>query len=202
MKSCAITVGMKHNSLFFGGLLLLAAALCLTLWNLEESRAAETAARQTLTVLETPQPEIQQAKMPAPEAEMPTKEIDGNLYVGTLEIPALEVKLPVISEWDYTRLKIAPCRYKGSAYRGDLIIAAHNYQSHFGGLHRLKAGDSVIFTDAAGNRFTYAVSQTEQLSGAAIEEMEAGDWDLTLFTCTVGGAARVTVRCALSEPPA
>ena len=28
-----------------------------------------------------------------------------------------------------------------------------------------------------------------------IEEMAAGDWDLTLFTCTLGGQARLTLRC-------
>ena len=54
-----------------------------------------------------------------------------------------------------------------------------------------------------GNRFIYAVSGTEQLPGTAIEEMKSGDWDLTLFTCTIGGAARVTVRCVLTaEEPA
>jgi sortase A len=25
--------------------------------------------------------------------------------------------------------------------------------------------------------------------------MEAGQWDFTMFTCTVGGSNRVTVRC-------
>ena len=53
----------------------------------------------------------------------------------------------------------------------------------------------MAFTDVAGNRFVYAVSLVEQLPGTAIQEMEAGDWDLTLFTCDAGGTARVTVRC-------
>lgn len=39
----------------------------------------------------------------------------------------------------------------------------------------------------------------EQLERTAIEEMESGDWDLTLFTCTVDGAARVTVRCQQTD---
>ena len=38
----------------------------------------------------------------------------------------------------------------------------------------------------------------ETLMPTAVEEMESGDWDLTLFTCTVGGRTRVAVRCALS----
>ena len=45
----------------------------------------------------------------------------------------------------------------------------------------------------------YEVSRVEQLERTAIEEMESGDWDLTLFTCTVGGAARVTVRCQQTD---
>ncbi len=96
-------------------------------------------------------------------------------------------------------MKLAPCRYAGSAYLNDLIIAGHNYRAHFGALGKLRAGDSVIFTDAGGNRFSYTVSRVEQLSSSALEEMESGDWDLTLFTCTVGGKARVTVRCVRME---
>jgi len=35
----------------------------------------------------------------------------------------------------------------------------------------------------------------ETLQPTAVEEMCSGDWDLTLFTCTLGGKFRVTVRC-------
>ena len=104
-----------------------------------------------------------------------------------------------MSRWSYPDLKIAPCRYQGSAYQGDLILLAHNYSRHFGQIHSLTAGDVIRFTDADGNRFTYEVSLVEQLERTAIEEMESGDWDLTLFTCTVGGAARVTVRCRQTD---
>lgn len=56
-------------------------------------------------------------------------------------------------------------------------------------------GDAVRFTDGAGTTFSYVVSEIQQLPGTAIEEMAAGDWDLTLFTCTLGGQARLTLRC-------
>jgi len=46
-----------------------------------------------------------------------------------------------------------------------------------------------------GNVFAYKVVETETLSPFSIEEMTTGDWDLTLFTCTVGGQNRVAVRC-------
>ena len=58
-----------------------------------------------------------------------------------------------------------------------------------------QVGDAVRFTDGAGTTFSYVVSEIQQLPGTAIEEMAAGDWDLTLFTCTLGGQARLTLRC-------
>ena len=126
---------------------------------------------------------------------MPTVEVDGNRYIGRVTIPALGLELPVMSQWSYPNLKIAPCRYQGSAYTGDLIIAGHNYRTHFGPLKNLGGGDAVLFTDADGNQFRYTVAQVETLAKTAVEEMAAGDWDLTLFTCTLGGQTRVTVRC-------
>lgn len=84
------------------------------------------------------------------DPEMPVVELDGYAYVGYVEIPALELKLPVMSEWDYNRLKIAPCRQFGSSRTDDLVIAAHNYQNHFGRLKDLQTGNAVIFTDMEG----------------------------------------------------
>ena len=192
---------MKSKGLICGGLLL-AAALCLTLWNVHQDRAAAQSAQSALLEMKSRLPEPP-AYVTDPDMPMPVQEIDGEGYIGILQIPDLALELPIIGEWSYPRLRTAPCRYVGSAYTHDLIIAAHNYASHFGGLASLALGSEVIFTDMDGNRFIYAVSGTEQLPGTAIEEMESGDWDLTLFTCTIGGAARVTVRCVLTaEEPA
>lgn len=130
-----------------------------------------------------------------PKMDMPVKEADGQKYIGVLEIPILNLTLPVISEWNYARLKKAPCRYVGSAYMDNLVIAAHNYKTHFGNLKKLNAGDSVIFTDAVGNRFEYEVVLTETLMPRDVKEMKSEEFDLSLFTCTVGGSYRVTVRC-------
>ena len=127
--------------------------------------------------------------------EMPVVEVNGQKCIGTIEIPLLDLKLPVISEWSYAKLKKAPCRYSGSAYQNNLIIAGHNYRTHFSGIKRLDPGDEVIFTDADGNVFSYEVDTIETVGGTDIEKMESGDWDLTLFTCTTGGKARAAVRC-------
>ena len=134
-----------------------------------------------------------------PEMEMPVETIDGVDYVGVLRIPTLALELPVISQWSYPLLKIAPCRYSGSAYQNNLVLCAHNYASHFGNLKNLHIGDAVTFTDMDGNLFTYQVAELETLPPQATEEMENGDWDLSLFTCTVGGQSRVTVRCTAEQ---
>ena len=36
-------------------------------------------------------------------------------------------------------------------------------------------------------------------NGENIEGIESGNWDLTLFTCTVGGQSRVTIRFELLQ---
>ena len=131
--------------------------------------------------------------------ELPVLEVDGYRYIGTVSIPVIDVELPVQEDWSPMLLKNSPCRYKGSPYQGDLIICAHNYDTHFGQLKNLLPGDEVIFADAEGNEFRYTVVVLETLIGTAVEEMESGVWDLTLFTCTLGGQKRVTVRCDLLE---
>ena len=74
-------------------------------------------------------------------------------------------------------------------------IAAHNYRTHFGPLSRITVGDRVTFTDLDGNVFYYQVAEVQVLKPTAIEEMVSDDWDLSLFTCTLGGQTRLTVRC-------
>lgn len=137
-----------------------------------------------------------------PDMDMPEytlKSLGDVACIGILEIPALDLELPVISSWSYSSLRLAPCRYSGSAYKGDLVIAAHNYQSHFGGLRTLPEGSEVFFTDAVGNRFSYYVAVTEALTPWSVDDMTSGEWPLTLFTCTLDSQNRVTVRCEYSE---
>ena len=132
-----------------------------------------------------------------PQREMLVKEVNGRPYVGALSIPVLGLELPVINDWTYPNLRVSPCRYVGSVYTDDLVIAAHNYISHFGNLKLLQLGDAVVFTDMEGNKFHYEVALLETLEPTAVEEMTSGEWELSLFTCTIGGKLRVTVRCEL-----
>ena len=75
------------------------------------------------------------------------------------------------------------------------MIAAHNFQSHFGRLSQLRSSDVVIFTDVTGTTYYYEVALLEILPKEATEEMITSGFDLSLYTCTTGGGSRVTVRC-------
>lgn len=198
------------------GLLLFATALCLTAYNFWSDEKAGKASDTVLKQL-TPKQESKEDKSqenPAddsldeayvpdyilnPEMDMPEVEIDGQMYIGVLNIPSLSLELPIISSWSYPGLNIAPCRYTGSAYLNNMVIAGHNYNSHFGYLKNLSQGDEITFKDMDGNIFQYRVAEVEILSPFDIEEMTGGDWALTLFTCTFGGQSRVTVRCELAD---
>ena len=197
---------MKGKILTGVGLLLIAAALLLTVYNIRESDRAGAESEEMVVRMESltaalPERLETEKKEPVPEykknpeMEMPTVEVNGQECVGMIEIPALGLKLPVISEWSDAKLKKAPCRYSGSAYLKNMISAGHNYRTHFSGIKRLNPGDSIVFTDADGNVFSYGVAEIETIGGYDIEKMEAGDWDLTLFTCTNKGKARAAVRC-------
>lgn len=191
----------KGNILMITGLLLLAAALCLTFYNLQDEWRAGREAAGALAQMSYDsgrQPDDAQSVpdyMLNQEMDMPTVTVDGIEYIGVLTMPTLDRSLPVISEWGNSKLKISPCRYSGSAYLGSLVIAGHNYRSHFGRLGRLSIGDEIIFTDVDGNDFHYQVADMELLEDTAVEDMGSGDWELTLFTCTWSGGDRVTVRC-------
>lgn len=185
------------------GFLLVLAALLLTGYNVWDEGRAGDAADATFQALkfqtEEGREELPEYILPDylvdPRFEMPTVEIDGYDYIGYLDIPSLELSLPVMSEWSYPQLKIPPCRYAGSVYLDDMILAAHNYDRHFGRLKNLEGGELVRFTDVDGNVFDFSVTELELLWPEQTEEMLSGEWDLTLFTCTLGGRQRVTVRC-------
>ena len=194
------------------GAALILGALTLFIMNQRASRDAELFAEEMLPVIVEEIPQVSQwtstgesdsqdsvdASNELPDSEFQTMEeviIDGNGYIGYIIIPDLDLELPVMSNWDMKKLKISPCRYAGSLVSNDLVIMAHNYKSHFGKLSQLSEGSEVCLTDMNGRAWKYRVVVIDILSADAIEEMVAGDYDLTLFTCASNRSSRVTVRC-------
>lgn len=220
-KENRIVSGRKKGTFcLVGGMLLIAAAFFLTLFNIYDSMRAERDADGILNELEKEMEERLSADSfdnPGtsdgrgdqvhadyelfPDKEMPVIEVNGIWYIGILEIPVLDMKLPVTEEWSYANLREALCCYSGSLYQDDLVIAGHNYRRFFRNLNHLAPGTEIRFTDVEGNVFFYQAAWTEVLESDKGKEMTmaSDDWDLTLFTCTYGGRQRMAVRCVKKE---
>ncbi|MEF2885492.1 MAG: sortase, partial [Ruminococcus sp.] len=121
--------------------------------------------------------------------------IDGTGYLGYLSFTGYGKVLPVLADWSFENLQYAPARFSGSVIDNNLVIAAHNYFSHFYLLNEMTEGNEVILTLPDGKEIHYIVDKIERLSPTELDKLTAGDYDLTLFTCTPTGLARATVRC-------
>ena len=198
------------NILIILGLLLIAASIGLTVYNLWD---AERAAQESNAIADILIKEIGDdfvdgiTVLPYTDANtpMPTKMIDGYEYIGILEIPSESLTLPVMSKWDYDRLKIAPCRFTGSYYSNDLVICGHNYSKHFSPIKWMDIGEDIYFINVEGLTIRYIVVNRETLQPTDVDLMvdnknnnkeSTMDWDMTLFTCNIGGQTRCAVRCS------
>ena len=200
----------KGNLLITLGILLIAAAAGLAGYNLWDAGRAQKAAEEiTGQLISDIESKVEDGKTAAPYMDpntpMPVEMIDGYEYIGVLEIPSEGLSLPVMNEWDYTRLKISPCRFTGTYYSDDLVICAHNYMRHLGPLLQIGIGEDIYFTSVDGLTIHYIVTNRETVEPTAVEQMientsNSGtsllDWDLTLFTCNLGGQTRCAVRCS------
>lgn len=193
------------------GTALVLGALGLFLNNRQEDRLAQDSSRSVLSELQTQIREQLNDRPTEPESQlldyvpaeylsaedlvMTEKIINGYAYIGYLSVPELNLELPVMSGWDSRRLQVSPCRYTGTVRGEDLVLMAHNYNAHFGRLSQLTEGAQIRFTDMDGKQWDYQVAAMDILAAEAVEEMTAGEYDLTLFTCTKNRTHRVTVRC-------
>lgn len=200
----------KSGNVFaLAGVILILTAMLLLFYNKYEDAQAGQEAEillqevQNIITTESVNPPTEQtevSELDSEQIEVQTPEqivvdIDGYDCIGCLSIPDLELELPVLYDWDYTKLKIAPCRQFGSSKTDNLVIVAHNYKNHFGSLSNLELGGTVVFTDMDGEINTYEVALMDTLNPDEVEAVQNSGYDLVLYTCTYGGKARVTVFC-------
>ena len=196
------------NTLILLGLLLLLGAGGLTAYNIWDGIRAERASQHIIQEMDIGQALVEALdREPDDDPEMPVIEVEGYYYIGILEIPSLQLTLPVMDRWDYTRLKISPCVYSGSYKTDDLVICAHNYARHFSPVKWIDMGADVYLITVDCRVYHYQVINRETLQPGSVENMientnnttdgtVTNEWDLTLFTCNTGGQTRCAVRCA------
>lgn len=184
------------------GAFLLICALGLLVWNFTEANRAEMFSTQAVSELKEvivkdtqPQNSPAETDLSTADNQMKELEIDGYEYIGYLSVPTQNLELPVMSQWDYDRLQISPCRFSGNIAEENLVIIAHNYSSHFGNLDRLELNEKILFTDTDGNVIAYKVATVDVVPPESAEEVTAGNFDLALVTCTYSGKTRFVVYC-------
>lgn len=180
------------------GLLLVLAALGIHIaQEMEDRRAGQTAAmlleqldNKSLPIIGTQSGNREESADPA----MPEKKYMNYTLIGSISVPSVGIRLPVLDGWSEEMLKVAPCRYMGSISGGNMIIMGHNYKSHFTPLQSVSVGAVVTFENVLGISYQYRVAKIEKLHRDDGEKL-ASDYPLTIFTCTPGGIERFVVRC-------
>lgn len=198
---------LSKISTFLGTVLLIAA---LSLWGYNQwedhkAGAASSAhlaqlleqlppATEAPLLLDLDIPEVTEESVPQ-DVQMKETVVNGYAYIGYLSIPSLGLELPIMSDWDYAKLDIAPCRYFGTMKGESLVLLAHNFPTHFGKIGTLEIGEELSFTDMEGTVYHYRVAVQETLGPTETEEMIQSGYALSLFTCTSDSQSRIVVRC-------
>lgn len=115
---------------------------------------------------------------------------DGRL--GTLEIPAIGLTVKIVQGTDSAALAKGAGHFTNtSIWDGNVALAGHNrgVNNHFGKIHTLEVGDTIILTTALGTR-TYSVTSVMKISETDNTMLAAtSDNCITLFTCVQNESA-------------
>lgn len=120
----------------------------------------------------------------------PSIEVTG---YGIIEIPVIELAMPLVKGTDAASLTAAAGWYTESAEvgtAGNAVILGHRmygYGEQFNRLGELKLEDTVYITLSTGNTYSYTVTGTEVIDPSSLMEKLAEHNEgfcLTLVTCT------------------
>ena len=144
---------------------------------------------------------IPERRRALPEAHygnhMPSAEVDGENFVGLLEIEQFGRVLPVASTWNEKDLNRFPAAYAGSIYDRDLILGGSNREGQFDFVDVIEIGTSVHFVDLYGRVFHYEVSMVNH-ADSSDTILSDGD-DLTIFVKSKTTSKYAIIRCRLSN---
>ncbi len=189
------------------GAVLILSALLLFVYNQWEDQKAGESAEKMLADVQTAITQQIESSPAQPEKEESAEReetepeetkismINGYNYIGVLNLPTLNLELPVLSDCDEALLKVAPCRDFGDLATDDLVIAAHNYRRHFGRLSQLSYGDQVTFTDMDGNVHVYQVAEISMIAPTDVSLVADSAYELVLYTCDYTNQNRIMVGC-------
>ena len=127
---------------------------------------------------------------------MPILEIHDVDYVALIEIPSLNLSLPVADAWNSQKLYNSPARFYGSCYDHSLVIGGADNAHQFSFCDKIDNGTVIIVTDMTGTQFSYTVSRVDRSKSAESNWLISKDYDLTLFCRDALSVEYVAVRCS------
>lgn len=184
---------IRKIQIIIGVCLLAAATILLFVWQWN-IHASEQKAKEYVSVIRELIPEPQGA---VPEERRdnraPVLSIDKMDFIGILEMPRYESTLPVSSDWGH--LTKYPCRFSGSIYDRTIQIGATSQKGQYDFYREISVGDTVIFTDIEGNRYTYTVTNLQYESHADQTILNREESALILFIKNVYAFEYLIVFC-------
>ncbi len=124
------------------------------------------------------------------------------LVSGSIEIPATNVKLPILASSELSRsaLETSVVEIYGSGLNqvGNTTIAGHNYRNgmFFSNNKKLNVGDKIYITDLTGQRLSYTIYNKYQAAENESDYMTRdtqGAIEISLSTCTDDSKARLII---------
>lgn len=184
---------IRKISILAGVCLLVGAVVLLALWRWNIS-SSEKRAQYYVDTLRALIPEPQNA---VPEERrdntMSVLSVDEVDFVGLIELPRYASALPVCADWGKTSKY--PCRFSGSIYDGTMQIGATTQKGQYDFYRELSVGDTLIYTDVEGNRYTYVITSLryeKHVDQAALQQKKT---PLTLFIKNVYSFEYLIVFC-------
>ena len=115
--------------------------------------------------------------------------------IGTIEIPATDVKYPIIPEYQNglkaLNVGIVVLYPAGDKINqvGNTVFAGHNYRNgtFFSNNKKLQKGDKIYITDSSGERVTYQITkkyETDTSDSSYMNRDTNGKREISLTTCT------------------
>lgn len=125
----------------------------------------------------------------------------GFAVVGTIQIPAINLKYPILEKNTKKSLEtsvVLMYTSKGLNEIGNSVIIGHNYRNGtmFSNVKKLKNGDAIYITDTLGRKVKYTIYdiyRTSGTDGKYITRNTNGKREVSLSTCTDDSKARTIV---------
>ena len=190
--------GLITKICFLAGACLIAVAaviFALWQWNVNSARKSAEVYLQSLYDL---MPTVEGAVVEERQNNaMPTLSVKDTDFVGIIEVPKYQSKLPVCAQWG--KLTKYPCVFSGSVYDRTMKIGATTQKGQYDFYKEISVGDALFFTDAQGNRYAYTVTDLHYKKQVQETDLNENKSDLTLFLKNVYDFEYLVIDCNVAE---